>query len=279
MCARKFNRFIVFLAWVGVGVFAAQAPARAHHVVSESGIAWVEPVTAVEVEGRAARFDFGEYFRGRWTVVTPSVEVAPLPWLSLSGRAPIAHIWFDDGRQVVGLGDVEVAAKARVLDSEHGAWLVSVGLGAELPTGVVADGLGGGHVELSPFVAASAQPHQRLILSALVADRLSLGQQEAPHSYRANGPHGALIAPHSPHELFTRLSASAILTPRAYATLGLDHVSMFAAADRGRGPWSARAEAGWAEPGAWRVALGAELPWGYSARSGLITRLSAAWMF
>ena len=255
----------------------APASAQAHHVVSESGIAWVEPVTAVEIETRAARFDFGDYFRGRWTVITPSVEVAPLSWLSVSGRAPIAHIWFDDGRQVVGLADAEVSVKARVLDTDHGAWLVSVGLGAELPTGVVEDGLGGGHAELSPFVAASAQPHERVILSALVADRLSLGQEEAPHSYRANAPHGALIAPHSPHELFTRLSLSTTFRRHAYATLGVDRVSVYA--DRWRGPWSARAELGWAEPTAWRVALGGEMPWGRGVRSGAITRLSVAWMF
>ena len=273
-----------------VGLFAlmtlwrsAPEVARAHHVVSESGVAWVEPVTVAQVDLRAASFDFGPMWRGRWWQLVPSLEVQALERVSLSARAPIAFIEFEDGRAVLGLADMEVAAKGLVWASEHGEWIVSAGLGAELPTGVEEDALGAGHVELAPFVAASAQPIPWLIVNAVASERISLEREgvEVPVSgYVPAGPHGSVLAPHSGHELFGRLTASALRGESLYVTAGVDGIWMWGGGMNGqRGSLLGRAEVGWAQPGRWRLALGADVPLAGQRRSGPMSRFSAAWMF
>ena len=274
----------LLFALVNLASLGAPGRTRAHHVVSESGVAWVEPVTVAQVDLRAASFDFGPMWRGRWWQLVPSLEVQALERLSVSARAPIAFIEFEDGRAVLGLADMELAAKGLVWASEHGEWIVSAGVGAELPTGVEEDALGAGHVELAPFVAASAQPISWLILNAAVSERISLvgedGERAPTPDYVPAGPHGSVLAPHSDHELFGRLTASALRGESLYVTAGVDGIWMWSGGmDGQRGSLLGRAEVGWAQPGRWRLALGADVPLAGQRRSGLMSRFSAAWMF
>lgn len=53
-------------------------------------------------------------------------------------------------------GDLAVSGKVSLFQTPHGGQLVAAGLGAELPTGSKARGLGGGHVEMAPFVGISS---------------------------------------------------------------------------------------------------------------------------
>lgn len=256
-------------------------PAQAHHVVSDSGIAWVEPLTVVEVDARSASFDFGERWRGRWLKLTPSVEAAFNERFSLGLRAPIAVIQFDDGRGVLGLGDLEASAKVLLYGSEHGGLIVSAGLGTELPTGVVEDALGSGHVELTPYITASTQPSSRWIISALASDRFApsiFAEEELEYTEPEDiGPHGSVLSPHSDHELFLRGTVTHLFNANLYLTAGVDHIWVYSKNLQGESV--ARAELGWARAREWRVSLGADTPLRGTNRSGTSVRLSWARMF
>ncbi len=261
---------------------AAPLEARAHHVVSESGVAWVEPVSVVEVETSAASFDHGGARRGTWSAIAPSLELALDERFSLMARTPVALILFEDGRGALGLADVELSGKARLYADEHGRFIASVGLGLELPTGVVEDGLGGGHVELTPFLAVSSQLTARLLLTGLLSARLSLPDPDDPTSGDPPEPgeriaHGSVLAPHAPGELFARVGVSYVLEGVAYATLGADAIAPFA--DPTRGPVLARAEVGVLPLDGIRVALGGDATVFGEARHGARGRLSVAWMW
>lgn len=256
------------------------APARAHHVVSESGVAWVEPVSVLEVEASAASFDHGGARRGSWSALTPSLELALDERLSVSARAPVALVMFEDGRGVVGLGDVSLSAKARLYASTHGGFIASAGAGVELPTGVVEDALGGGHVELTPFVAASSQLTSRLLLTGLLSARLSIaGEGPGGDVVEETGrlAHGSALSPHAPGELFLRLGVSYVTEGAWYVTAGADAVAPFA--DMTRGPLRARAEVGVLPSEDLRVALGVDAPLYGERRRELGGRLSVAWMW
>src|SRR5207244_225601 len=82
------------------------------------------------------------------------------PRLSVRLGVPLAHVAYDGGRDVRGVGDVELAAKMRLAGCGCGCgeWIVSAGAAVAAPTGRAADGLGSGHVELAPFVAAAIRP-------------------------------------------------------------------------------------------------------------------------
>jgi hypothetical protein len=265
-----------------LSVLLTHAPARAHHVVSESGVAWVEPVSVVEVEASAASFDHGGARRGRWSAVTPSLELALDERFSLMARAPVALILFDDGRGALGLGDVELSGKARLYADAHGRLIASAGLGVELPTGVVEDALGGGHVELSPFLAASSQLTSRFLLTGLLSARFSLPDPDGPRADDPPAPgerlaHGSVLAPHAPGELFARVGVSYVIEGVGYATVGADAVAPFV--DPTRGPALARAELGVLPTDGVRVALGADATVFGEARHGARGRLSVAWMW
>lgn len=240
-----------------VSALLAPLELAAHHVVSESGVAWVEPMRIVQVELGSSRFDLGPTWKGRWWSMSSSLEWSFTRRLSLMGRLPLLDIDFDDGRKVRGLGDVELSLKALAYASKHGGFIASGGLGVELPTGSAADALGAGHVELTPYLALSTQPARWLLVNLLAADRISLEDQ----SVMAHG--GSPLSVHSPHELQLRPSAALVHPKGHYATLGVDQVILWRAEDRaeGEGPTTLRGELGWRHDSSrWRVALRAELP-------------------
>jgi hypothetical protein len=261
------------LAWALVASLWA-TPAAAHHTVSESGVAWVEPVTVVEVTAEAASFDQGPWRRGQWQAVAAWAQYAPVEWLSLGLRVPFAAVQYEDGRAAAGIGDVEVGTRLRLWETPHGGLIVSTGLAAELPTGDEAVGLGGGHVELSPYLVASTQPTDRLLFIGAVSGRMSLGGKAH------DGPivaHGAVIGPHAPRELVARVSAAWVEERAWYLSAGGELDYMIGALSRS--PVVGRAEAGFLGLDGLRLALGVDWTLAGEARHGLLGRLSAAWMF
>lgn len=256
-------------------VLGLGSAAWAHHVVSSSGVAWVEPVTVLEAELQAATFDFGAGRRGTWQSMALRAEVAVLPRLSVSARVPWSWVRFEDGRQSVGLADMELGARVGLVSTEHGELLLSAGLGAELPTGTEQLELGNGHVELSPFVVASSQLAPRWVLTGVLSWRSALGGGAPSDSQRS--AHGAVIGPHSGQELASRLDLAWVHQGRWYLSGGAEAVVMVdAPAD---GPVVPRVELGFLPTEGVRVALGADLhAWG-EARQGARGRLGLAWIF
>lgn len=241
----------------------------AHHVVSDSGIAWVEPVSVVQLDVTSARFELGETWQGRWWSVAPMVEFAPWSRVSLMVRVPLIDIRFDDGRAVRGVGDLSSSVKALLWSDRHGKLIVSVGLGVELPTGSARDALGAGHVELVPFVTTSSQLSSRFILSTLWSERISLGDEDAT-------TFGSPLAVHERHELFVRAMATWVSASDlgVYATLGADRVVVWQGDERG--PLTARMELGHARAKRWRLAARLEAPRRGARRHELLTGLNLA---
>ena len=277
---RRGSRVLFCFAIVAVVTFTP-ALASAHHVVSDYGIAWVEPRGVVEADGQAAAFDF-DGRAGTWQQVSTSVEHAFSGRLSAAVRVPMARIRFADGHTVEGLGDLAITGKVRLLSTRHGKRIVSAGVGAEAPTGDADRGLGSGHWELAPVLAfSSAHAHDRLVIFAILTDRIELGEDEA-HAHPDGGQgteahaHGSVLAPHGPHELSSRFGA-AYVRDRAYVSGGMDLT--FAVGDPELdGPAVARMEVGTLAGRRLRLAAGVETTVAGQRRFEWRARLGIAWI-
>lgn len=243
-----------------------ETTANAHHVVSDAGIAWVEPLNVVQLEVESSRFDLEDgSSKGRWWSTSLMVEYALWPRLSVMARAPLVSVGFDDGRRATGLGDMDVSLKSLLWADDHGLFIASAGLGAEIPTGSVRDALGSGHVELSPYLTLSSNPKPWLLLNALLQHRSSLtGQGSQPDDDGIERSHqGSPLAVHAPHELLTRLNVTLLrASRRVYFTSGFDYIHVW---NRARpAPGDAlllRGEVGYfSHPRRWRIAITAKTP-------------------
>jgi hypothetical protein len=199
-------------------LYAALEAAQAHHVVSDYGIAAVEPRTFFGAGFEWGAFDHGGV-EGSWQLAAAQAEFAPLSWLSFAARVPVARVEAD-GHVSYGLADADVVAKVRLHETDHGL-IVSGGLGAELPTGDPHEGLGGGHFELNPFLVASTTVGaDRFVLVGMVQEVTSI--QKGDHDHHAEGApkglHGAPFALHADHELRARATGAAVFGP-AWAAL------------------------------------------------------------
>ena len=268
------RRLLAVLTCAAVLLVASSA--AAHHPVSESGISWVEPVSVVELSGRASSFDFGDGFSGNWQILTLAAEWRLIEQLSLSARVPAVHLSLDDGRRVIGLGDIEASAKYRLVATDHGEFIASAGLGSAFPTGPVELGLGAGHFELSPFVTLSSRPLPWLVIYGAANDKIALGDTDAER-IDERAPHGSVVSPHQPHEMDTRLGVALLPTDQLYSSLRVEHTVVFAG--RRPGPTRAGFELGWAQRGNYRVAGGVSHPIAGTRRHLFEVHLNAAIFF
>lgn len=250
--------------------------AHTHHVVSETGIAWAEPVSVVELDTQAASFDLGAQKRGRWQTMALRMQMAPTNWFSLSLRVPFSAIQFEDGRQALGLGDIETALQVRLFASPHGGLIASAGIGAELPTGVEEDQLGSGHVELTPYIIASTQPLKHLILTTVISYRTAI-TGETEHQDGPRAATGSVLAPHSPRELSTRLDVAWVEEQSWYASAGVEAIFMIA--QQQPNPLHGRLEIGWLPSTRWRLALGFERHLRGEPRMRWKGKMNLAWLF
>jgi hypothetical protein len=264
------------LGAVLIAFLPALPAAQAHHVVSDYGIASIEPTSVAEVGVEAAVFDHGDR-SGNWQTISPAVEVAFANRFSVTARVPIARVRHDGGDEVYGLGDADVGVKLRLHATSHGELIVSAGLGVELPTGDDETGLGSGHVELTPFVAASTAmklgDSNELVIFGLLSDRFSIASAHTHDGTTA----GSVLAPHADHELFVR-AAAAWVHGRHYVSAGIDGVAVLDAGV-GAGPWLARFEAGRRIGDAFRLAAGIDVPFAGEERIDFSGRVAMAWMF
>lgn len=257
-------------------LLAAPGIAHGHHVVSESGIAWVEPVTVVELEVESLAFEYQDD-RGNALVTALSAQVQILPWLALTLRAPAAWVRFEDGRQAIGNGDLEFGARGTLFASEHGELIVSAGLSAEAPTGVAEDALGGGHWALAPYMVGSTQFSSNWLMYGVVSLGLSIPSETTRDFADDNTPHGAPFSLHASRELKVRLMAAYLWTTTLYTAFGASAdvpVMPFNA-----GPTAARLELGFSPVQGLRLALGGEASVLGPVRAPWRARSSVAWQW
>ena len=110
---------------------------------------------------------------------------------SLGVRVPLHRVQPEDDKDRWGLGDLDLTYKNRLAGS-RGAFHLTMGLNAGVPTGSVNKGLGSGHWELMPFVAF-LQPSRPSMLHGSLSGVFSMdGDEHAPGRERVNfvSPHG-----------------------------------------------------------------------------------------
>jgi hypothetical protein len=250
--------------------------ARAHHVVSDLGIAPVLPATVVGVSVGSADFDVAG-MRGRWVAVTPQAEVQLGRYLSLLGTLPLARIDYQEGGAHSGLGDVGLSGKLRLYASDHGGLLLSAGLGVELPTGDDENGLGGGHPELAPFAIASSSLWHgaglEWIAYALGSLRMALGAHDHVH----NGPAGnSMLSPHAQGELFGRFM-SALVRGQGYIGAGVESARVLAGGPPGY--TALRGELGTVLGASLRLFMSVDGTVAGQQRFGVRGQVGSAWLF
>ena len=281
--------------WLWAAIMSVVSPtlALAHHTPGH-GIAWIGPATVAEAEVGAASFDLGDR-SGSWFATTTSLEYAPDPRFSLFARIPVAWIEYDSGASASGIADLELGGKAKLLAARENRLLLWGGASLELPTGDEAQGLGGGHVELSPHLIASAEPLAGLMLHSVASDHISLsdgaddsagdpvarGSLAGPglhlhegHDHGESAVHGSVLAPHTDHELSLMLVA-VYARGRGYVSAGTEftHVWSESASD----PWIGRTEVGYALPAHLVLSAGYDAPLAGEERFENRGRLSLAW--
>lgn len=272
------TRAIAFAVALSLSVVVR--PAGAHHVVTEAGIAQVEPRNRAQLELSTATFEL-DSASGSWQSLAAWLEWMPLDGAALTLRAPLLRVDYDAGplagRTESGIGDVQLGAKARLIATEHGALLLSAGAALELPTGDADAGLGGGHGGIAPFVLAVSQLDEHWFVTGSLAAGFALsGDPRADHepyvpddlagaqtrplvaTEAARGEvHGAVVAPHTSRELELRLRVVRRFGS-VYGSLGADAVQPLVGDSTG--PVAARAELGWTPDGTWRFALSGGRP-------------------
>ncbi|HEY0711370.1 MAG TPA: hypothetical protein VGF45_01755 [Polyangia bacterium] len=266
---------------------ATGTDARAHHVIAERGISGVMPSTVVAMDWTAATFDLPAR-RGQWQLVTPSFEWQVWRRLSLFAALPFGRVAIDGTADRVGLGDLSVSAKATVFASDHGGLLVSAGLGLELPTGNADHGFGGGHLELTPFLAAASTllegAGRALFLYGLGSFRGSLAgphDDGHPHVHGSGHDHGhvtsgSVVAPHATREVYGRLMLGALFGRFDFAT-GVEGAAVVTGDGRGHLGW--RSEVGHLWTQSLRLTGSVDVGISGEERYGVRGRLGVAWMF
>lgn len=268
-------------------VLLLSVPARdatAHHVVSDYGIAGSEPVSYAQLDLRVRNFDFGaDSTAGTAVLAIPRLEWAPVSLFSVGLYLPTGVMELDNGESRRGVGDLGASLRFQLVTTPHGRFLMSGGLGASLPTGLVDAGFGTGHVDLSPFLTVSSAPVGGLILHGSVIQHFSLeggghgdgnGESGDGHSHDhhdhdhgssgdkqgAEGPHGALIAPHETIETRLSMGVSWLFEgPGIFVSAKSGLVAAWSRADV-VGPLDLGAEAGWRFLDDFTISAGVDAP-------------------
>lgn len=196
----------------------------------------------------ATGFDL-EAGRGRFYTLALRGEVAPLPWLSFGGRAPLHWLHVDGADAVSGPGDLDLALKVRLIAGER--LTLSAGLAAELPTGDEHAGIGSGHLELAPHVSALAV-FGDLLLHGSAADSVSLGEDDHEHVN--------FVSPHADHELRYHLGVAHPLHEQLVGNLVVSGATILSAEDRGDTLLVAAPQLAWAVTPRTALLATAELP-------------------
>lgn len=188
------------------GVFASlallvAAPAFAHHPTGETSLGHATPASfaALDVGSTGFNLPGGE---GTYYTLKLRGEYAPVSTFGIGMAVPIHMLKLHGEALRVGIGDLDLVAKLRVVDVDHPAWTLAVALGAELPTGDSERGLGSGHVELQPFLATMVGMGA-LVLHGTLGVNASLAGDHDHHDDDGHdhGDPPIFVNPHSDLEL------------------------------------------------------------------------------
>jgi len=230
-----------------------------------------------------ADFAVGQH-HGSWQSVTLNGEYAPLRWLALSARLPVARIQVNDQDSAFGLGDMDAGVRAQVLDVGNGAFQWTVGVNVIAPTGNADKGLGSGHAALAGHTAFNVRLHSDVFLAGLVQYAGSLKGNEHSHDHdhdhggsSADDIGGSLIAPHGDQELSGVLGLT-MNTKFGYVGTGAE-VIYGIKEPVGMGPINLHLNLGVDLSKAWQIRANMSLPVTDKTRYLWRTNLSLHWTF
>ena len=201
-----------------------------------------------EVETASFRLD-GR--RGAYASAIGRVEWVPLPLVELRARVPV-HTLALEGEETTrdGLGDSELRLRFHVVAREP--LQISAGWLTQLPTGSNRQGLGGGALQVTPFVNAGFRASQTVFYLTL-ADAVTVA---APHHTR----YADYVDPSSDHELRATLGAIFSFSDRVAASLILTSATELAESRRGRSVLAAAAQLGTQPDRRLRLVLTPQVP-------------------
>lgn len=240
------------VAWIVILV-AAPGTARAHHQAGDDPVPRPRRAgsltSAAGADVEAAAFELAG-MSGTYFTLALRGEVAPLPWLSAGGRMPLHHLRLEDGQTTSGPGDAELVAKVMIHGDEH--IILTGAIVVEVPTGSTHDGLGSGHVELSPLVSGTLR-RDGWLLSGAIADTLSLEGEE-------DHEHVNFVSPHSRHELRYQLGVGRAVGDQLTLGVIAGGATILESDRRGDTLMVAGARLGWTPSASWRFTVGADVP-------------------
>jgi hypothetical protein len=178
---------------LAVAVALALAAPRAHADGTVLQGPAHEPLTTpsrLGVETDIATFDLGGQ-RGSYVNVAALYDWGPTDTFVLRARLPVDTLYLAGQAARTGIGDVGLRAKYRLYkDGER--LLVFAGVDEQFPTGASHLGIGGGAIQVTPYVTAGFKTY-KLIVYLGVGDVISLHPRSAqPADY---------IDPGSDHEV------------------------------------------------------------------------------
>ena len=203
------------------------------------------------VEAEAAGFRNVEGRDGNYVSTTPRVEWVPERAVSLRLRVPLYALSLlgEDGIRA-GLGDAEMRLRFRLRTREP--LLVSAGWSMQLPTGSARDGIGGGALQVSPFVTAGYR-FANTVLFATAADALTLASAHA----RKRPDY---VDPSTNDELRWTAGSIVYFSDAIAASLALSGITILEGDTPGRTLLTGGLQAGVQPSEEWRVVLGAQAP-------------------
>lgn len=259
------------------------------------------PRSRVALDLEAAEFEvLGD---GYWRQAALTLEHTLFGLASIGARIPLAHIDYADGHDAFGPGDIDVGARVMVFQSYHEDFALILGLGFELPTGNVDDGLGGGHFMVTPSIAASYRMHRSFMLSLVASDHIPTTSGDEPvdtdtpgvTTQHTNDPpplptidpkqepeevssaHGSVLAPHTNHEMRLMLIGTYLWAP-FYTSLAGEVVVMFEE-NKPLGPLSVQPEIGIRPHNDMRIGFSLAVPVAGQRRLSWHGRLTVEYLF
>ena len=192
--------------------------ATAHHPTSGFALSSAAPQQLLELENSWARYPsaLDPAGAGRWQQVRLRVEQILGERASVALSLPYASLE-SATQSTSGLGDIEISGKLSLWQAAESIDHLSVGLGLELPTGDAHSGVGGGHMELGPFISYQTQLHSRWVAFGRVNALLLLDAHHHHHGDEGLSA-GSLIAPHEDRE--AQLSLGLVFNERSWYLSG-----------------------------------------------------------
>lgn len=253
---------------LAVAVGATPAVLRAHGGAGDASLGHARPTSEVSARFETAGFHLGGH-AGRYHGVVLDAEYAPWPVASLSLRVPAYVLDLDDDSPHVGLGDPAVTGRVRLLGGEAGQPDLSLGLSLEVPLGDADHGIGSGHFELDPFVAASHDLAEWTFHGALGLRVSLVGQDHdaaASHTHEDGSHDGGahhetvFVDPHGDLELVYHAGLLYRAGEQWFLNLTGQAATVLSEADRGDTFVTVGPEVGYRFSERWRALLSGGIP-------------------